>query len=140
MVSSFQFDTTGNRSDLMKKIRSKNTKPELLLRKSISKLDLRYRLNVANLPGKPDLVFRKYKLVIFVDGEFWHGYNWSEKKNRIKSNRDYWIFKIEKNISRDNENNMKLAILGFKVIRFWEHQIKNNIEDCLSIITTHIRG
>ncbi len=122
----------------MSKIRSENTTPELKLRKLLWNLGIRYRLNDQSLPGKPDIVIRKYKLVIFVDGEFWHGYNWDEKRKKIKSNRDYWIPKIEKNMVRDSNNTEKLEYLGFKVFRFWEHEIKKNIGTCLQKIIQYI--
>lgn len=115
----------------MSKIKGKNTKPEIALRKALWKLGLRYRLNVKNLPGKPDIVIRKKKLVIFVDGEFWHGYNWREKRPKIKSNRGYWIKKIEGNISRDKRTNLELKKLGWHVLRFWEKDVKKNLDGCI---------
>lgn len=136
MGKGFEFHTTRVRSDLMKKIRSKNTAPELILRKALYKLGYRYRL-YTKLPGKPDLVFNKYKTVIFIDGEFWHGFQWETKKDRIKSNRDYWIGKIERNISRDKENNKKLNSLGYHVFRFWEQQIRKDLDNCLREVTSH---
>lgn len=138
MGSSFKFDTTRSRSDLMRKIRSINTKPELVLRKELWKLGYRYRLNVPSLKGKPDLVFNKSKLVVFVDGEFWHGYNWEEKKTKIKANREYWIKKIERNMERDKENTHYLLAQGYKVLRFWEQEIKKNLRGCINEITSHI--
>ena len=131
MVVEFQFKTSPERSRLMKKIRLKNTQPEMILRKELTKLGLRYRLHSANLPGKPDLVLNKFKLVIFIDGEFWHGFEWKKKKPRIKSNRDYWIPKIERTIERDKENVKKLNELGFVVFRFWEQQIKKDLDSCV---------
>ena len=122
----------------MSKIKSKNTKPEQKLRKILWALGLRYRLNVKSLPGKPDIVLRKYKLVIFIDGEFWHGYNWKEKKEKIKSNREFWIPKIERNIQRDKEVNEQLWLMGFIVIRFWDHQINQNLNWCLNLIIEKI--
>jgi len=138
MGSSFKFNTTLERSELMKKIRSKNTTPEINLRKEIYKYGFRYRINFAKLPGKPDIVFTRSKVVVFIDGEFWHGYNWENKKNRIKSNREYWVKKIENNINRDKVNEEKLKILGYKVIRFWEQQIKNDLNKCVSIVIKFI--
>jgi DNA mismatch endonuclease, patch repair protein len=132
------FYTTKERSVLMGKIKSKNTKPEQKLRKILWALGLRYRLNVKSLPGKPDIVLRKYKLVIFIDGEFWHGYNWQEKKDKIKSNRAFWIPKIERNIQRDMEVNQQLIQMGFTVIRFWDHQINKDFNWCLQIILDSI--
>ena len=119
----------------MKRIRSTNTTPELLLRKELWRLGYRYRLNVAKLKGKPDLVFNKYKLIIFVDGEFWHGYNWLEKKPKIKANRKYWIKKIERNMERDLENTNHLISKGYVVLRFWEHEIKKDLAGCIKKIT-----
>lgn len=120
----YTFDTTEERSNIMKKIKSKDTDPEIMLAKELWKRGIRYRRNYTSLPGKPDIAITKYKIVIFVDGEFWHGYNWEDKKERIKANRDYWIRKIEKNIERDKQNNIKLERCGWAVLRFWEHTLK----------------
>lgn len=110
------FYTTPQRSKLMAKIKSKNTKPEILFRKELWKAGLRYRKHNKKLPGNPDIVNKKYKLVIFVDGEFWHGHNCSEKKEKIKTNREFWIPKIERNIQRDNENNRKFRLQSFSLL------------------------
>ena len=128
MGSSFQFDTTRSRSELMKKIRSKNTTPEILLRKNLWKLGIRYRLNYPKLPGKPDIFIKKNSLVIFIDGEFWHGFNWENKKERLKSNREYWIKKIEGNIKRDQRINVELTSMGYCVLRFWGNEVKSDIK------------
>jgi len=130
-MANYVFDTTPERSSLMKKIKSNNTKPEIKLRKALWNAGIRYRLNVTKLPGKPDIVIHKYKLIIFIDGEFWHGYKWEEKKTKIKANKDYWIKKIERNIQRDIQNTQILQELGYIVIRFWEHEIKKDINDCV---------
>lgn len=103
------FFTTEERSAIMKKIPSKNTKPELIFRKELWRRGYRYRINDKKLPGSPDIVFKKMKTAIFIDGEFWHGFNWQEKKKKIKANRGYWIPKIERNIERDERNNKELA-------------------------------
>lgn len=110
------------------------TSPEIALRKALWALGFRCRLNVKKLPGKPDIVIGKYKVAIFVDGEFWHGYNWKAKKPKIKSNANYWIKKIEGNIARDKLNNQKLKDQGFTVLRFWEQAIRNDIEKCIKRI------
>ncbi|WP_378173947.1 very short patch repair endonuclease [Aquimarina sp. SS2-1] len=122
----------------MRKIKSKNTKPEILLRKALWKKGIRYRLNVEEVIGKPDIVIRKYKIAIFVDGEFWHGYNWSEKKQKIKSNRDYWIPKIERTIERDRKNNEALRKMGWKVFRFWEKEINKELDKCINKVQSYI--
>ena len=123
----------------MGKIRGVNTKPELALRKALWKLGFRYRLNVSKLKGKPDIVFNKYKVVVFVDGAFWHGYNWSEKKHKINANRKYWIKKIERNIERDLETTNYLFSTGYVVLRFWEHEIKKDLLGCVEKITAELR-
>jgi len=138
MKTKYGFQTSKKRSQLMSKIGSIDTTPEIILRKSLWKHGIRYRLYDKSLPGKPDIVIKKYKLAIFVDGEFWHGYNWEEKKNKIKANREYWIPKIEKNLARDSENNQELEYIGYTVFRFWEKEIKNNLEICIQKIINYI--
>jgi DNA mismatch endonuclease, patch repair protein len=130
MKSKYGFETTDERSKLMAKIRSKDTGPEKALRKLLWNAGLRYRKNVSKLPGTPDLVFRKHRIAIFIDGEFWHGYDWKAIKKAIKKNKEYWIPKIEKNIVRDKETDQKLEYLGFKVIHFWQHEIEQNPAMC----------
>lgn len=137
-MAEYVFDTTPERSNLMRKIKSNNTKPEITLRKALWAKGVRYRLNVSRLPGKPDIVINTKKIVIFIDGEFWHGYNWEDKKSKIKSNTDYWIKKIERNIERDRLNNQKLTSMGYQVFRFWEHEIKKNLSGCISKILIEI--
>lgn len=131
------FYTTKKRSKMMSKIRSKNTKPELLFRKALWHKGIRYRL-YSKLPGKPDLSIKKYKLAIFIDGEFWHGYNWHERMKSIKSNRRFWIPKIERNIQRDQEVNESLSNLGFTVFRFWSKEILNDLDSCINDVLTYI--
>jgi len=128
------FQTTVERSTLMSKIRSVETKPEQSLRKKLWESGVRYWINVKALPGSPDIVIRKSMLVVFVDGEFWHGYNWEVKKTKIKTNRKFWIPKIERNMQRDIENNKALKKLGFKVLRFWEQEIKKDSNKCVNKI------
>lgn len=132
------FYTTKAQSDLMSKIRSQNTECEILLRKTLWNLGYRYRKNVKSLPGKPDIVFRKFKLVIFIDGDFWHGFRWENRKPKLISNLGYWIPKIERNIQRDNEQKILLQKQGFKVLRFWEHEIKKQFDLCLKTIVDKI--
>jgi DNA mismatch endonuclease (patch repair protein) len=124
----------------MSKIRSKETKPEVILRKKLWQIGLRYRKNYKSLKGVPDIVFLKEKVAIFVDGEFWHGYNWVEKKKKINSNRSYWIKKIEGNIERDTEVKKQLASMGWKVLRFWEKEVKSDLEKCVSKIINALKN
>ena len=131
-MGKYQFITTAERSLLMSKIKAKNTKPEILFRKALWAAGVRYRVNVAQLPGKPDIVINKHKIVVFIDGDFWHGYNWEEIKGKIKSNRDYWVNKIERNMQRDAENNTSLQALGFTIIRFWDHEVLKGLGQCVN--------
>ena len=133
------FYTTKGRSELMAKIKGVNTKPELKLRKALWGMGFRYRKNVKKLPGSPDLVFYKFKLAIFVDGEFWHGYNWEEKREKIKSNRDFWIPKIERNMQRDRQNRSKLENEGWVVLRFWEQEIYKDFDNCIIKICSYLQ-
>ncbi len=118
----------------MRKIKSNDTSPEIKLRKALWSQGIRYRIKNKSIIGKPDIAIKKYKLAVFVDGEFWHGYNWSEKKQKIKSNRDYWIKKIEGNIQRDKKVNKELKKDGWTVLRYWQHEIKNDLVSCVSEI------
>ncbi|MBI1225391.1 MAG: DNA mismatch endonuclease Vsr [Bacteroidetes bacterium] len=118
------FHTTPQRSEMMSRIRGVNTKPEVALRKALWHFGYRYRIHDKHLPGKPDLVFAKQKTVVFVDGDFWHGYDWRHKRDKIKSNPAFWIPKIERNMQRDREVNAELEALGWQVVRIWEHELK----------------
>lgn len=122
----------------MSKIRGKNTKPELLFRRALWAKGVRFRVDNKTLPGKPDVSIKKYKLAVFIDGEFWHGYNWSERKQSIKSNRAFWIPKIERNIQRDKEVNQQLADMGYTVFRFWSKEIKQNLNQCINDVMVFI--
>ena len=132
------FYTTKSRSKQMSKIRGKGTKPEIKFRKALWAKGFRYRVNYKNLIGKPDIVFKKYRIVIFIDGEFWHGFNWKEKREKIKTNRDFWIPKIERNIQRDEEVNSTLERMGYKIFRFWEHELKTDFESCFTKVVDYL--
>ena len=118
----------------MQHIRSVDTKQEIRLRKTLWNLGLRYRKNVSKLPGKPDIVFRKYKVVIFVDGDFWHGKDINKIRQQVKTNKDYWIPKIERNIQRDKEVNALLAEEGYEILRFWDSDVKSDLDSCVKKI------
>jgi DNA mismatch endonuclease (patch repair protein) len=132
--------TSAQRSRLMQKIRSDNTGPEKQLRKALWHLGYRYRIHVKSLPGKPDIAIKKYKVAVFVDGEFWHGYNWEEKKQRIQRNRAYWIPKIERNMQRDREHTLQLQEMGYTVLRFWEKRLKKEFNVCLQAVVDAIHS
>jgi DNA mismatch endonuclease (patch repair protein) len=104
------------------------------LRKALWHEGIRYRKNYDKLQGKPDIAITRYKIAVFCDGELWHGKDWGDKKKRIKTNKKYWVKKIECNIARDNKNEKKLENMGWTVIRFWGKEIKNNLVDCVNVI------
>ncbi|QLE01402.1 very short patch repair endonuclease [Galbibacter sp. BG1] len=133
------FYTTKRRSKIMSRIKGKNSKPEMIFRRALWAKGIRYRINNKNLPGKPDISIKKYKLAIFIDGEFWHGYNWDVKKNTIKSNRGFWIPKIERNIQRDKEVNKQLEEMGYTVLRFWEKEVKTNLKKCINDVLVYLQ-
>lgn len=122
------------RSRNMSLIKSTNTKEEIRLAKALWAKGYRYRKNNKKIFGTPDLTFKKQKVAIFVDGEFFHGHNWEEAKFRIKSNTDYWIPKIERNMKRDIEVNEYLESNGWKIIRFWSKYVRASLDNCISVI------
>jgi DNA mismatch endonuclease (patch repair protein) len=131
--------TTPEISKRMACVKLKKGEAETLLAKALWCRGIRYRRNYRNLPGSPDIVITKKKIVIFVDGEFWHGYNWESRKQQLKSNRDFWIEKIEENIIRDKRNDDLLKLDGWTVIHFWEKQIKKDVEKCAIVIDNYTK-
>lgn len=121
--------TPEQRSYNMSRIRSKNTKPEELVRKFLFSQGFRYRKNDARLPGKPDIVLPKYKTVIFVNGCFWHGHEGGRYFVWPKNNAEFWKEKIAGNIQRDKHNHQLLANQGWRVIEIWECQLKRSVVD-----------
>lgn len=113
----------------MSRIRSKNTKPEILVRKFLFAHGFRYRINVKTLPGTPDIVLKKYKTVIFVNGCFWHGHEGCRYAHLPKSNLEYWETKINKNKERDLQERIQLRRMGWHVIQFWECQLKPKVKE-----------
>ena len=109
-------------------IRKSNTYPEVVLVRSLQRLGIRVRPITRKLPGHPDLVFPRKKLIVFCDGDFWHGRNWRERKESLKNgaNADYWISKITYNRRRDRKNNKLLCAMGWRVVRLWESDIRKN--------------
>lgn len=126
--------TPGQISYNMKKVKSKGSEIEILLQKELWRRGLRYRKNVKTIEGKPDIAFIGKKIAVFCDSEFWHGYDWENRKNDIKSNQDFWIPKIERNIQRDVDVTQKLQSDGWVVLRFWGKEIKKNLEGCADIV------
>ena len=118
----------------MQQVKNRDSKIEVLLRKELWARGLRYRKNVNRIYGKPDIVFIGKKVAVFCDSEFWHGYNWEERKKDFKSHQEFWIPKIERNMERDAEVTTKLESEGWTVIRFWGNEIKKNTAQCADII------
>ena len=118
----------------MQQVKNKDSKIEVLLRKELWSRGIRYRKNVSRIYGKPDIVFIGKKIAVFCDSEFWHGYNWEERKKDFKSHQEFWIPKIERNIARDIEVTEKLESEGWIVLRFWGNEIKKNTVGCADLI------
>jgi DNA mismatch endonuclease (patch repair protein) len=129
------------RSYNMSKIKSKDTKPELLVRLFLFKNGLRYRLHVKNLPGNPDIVLSKYKTVIFVNGCFWHGHSECRYYVVPKTRTEWWLSKINKNIENDRQAVQKLEEIGWKVLQVWECELKKTVvEKTLFDLLRNIRS
>lgn len=118
----------------MKQVKDRDSEIELLLRHELRSRNMRYRKNVKTVFGKPDVAFIGLKIAVFVDSEFWHGYDWETKQNEITSNRDFWVRKIERNMERDKEVNKYLTEQGWIVLRFWGNDIKKAVANCADII------
>lgn len=133
--------TKEQRHDNMKRIRAKDTKIEVILRRALWVKGHRYRKNYRKLPGSPDIVFTKYKIAIFCDGEFFHGKDWEVLKPRLEKsdNSEFWINKISRNRERDDEINKRLLFEGWTVIRFWGNDIKKKTEECVRVIEEAIQ-
>lgn len=121
--------TPVQRSRCMSRIRGKNTQPELMLRKELWALGLRYRLH-APLPGRPDIVFARQRLAVFVDGCFWHGC--PEHGAKPKSNGGFWRAKLAMNVARDRKQSALLRRAGWTVLRFWEHEIRREMQSVIA--------
>jgi DNA mismatch endonuclease Vsr len=130
--------TKEQRRKNMQAVKSKGSKIEIMLAKEMWKKGLRYRKNDKSVFGKPDFTFKKYKIAVFCDSEFWHGKDWDKKKLEHKSNIKFWHQKIERNIQRDREVNVELLKNGWQVIRFWGKDIEKELLNCVIKIETEI--
>lgn len=120
----------------MSRIKGKDTGIERLVRSGLYKKGLRFRKHVKELPGKPDIVFAKAKLVVFIDGDFWHGYRFPSWEHKVS---DFWKKKISKNRERDQRNFRKLRAKGWQVIRLWQHELESNPDACIAKITVAVQ-
>lgn len=132
------YDSTPETRKRMSRVHLKKGKAETMLAKALWHRGVRYRLNYKALPGSPDIAITKFRIAVFVDGEFWHGFDWDNRKVKLKSNRDYWIAKIEENIDRDYRNNALLEDMGWIVLHFWEKDVLKNLENCIEKILVEI--
>ena len=119
----------------MSRIKAKDTRPEVLVRSALHKQGFRFRKHLSNLPGKPDVVFTKCKVAVFVDGDFWHGYQFQAWEHKVS---DFWKTKITKTRKRDADNDQQLSEMGWKVVRLWEHDLEQDfqgkIEELVSVL------
>ena len=134
-----KLETTPDVSKRMSNVSLKGGKAETALSKALWRRGIRYRKNYRELPGSPDIAITKYKIAVFVDGEFWHGENWEERKKHLKRNRDYWIEKIEENIARDRRADEELIKAGWLPIHFWEKDVKADTEHCVNLLIDTIQ-
>lgn len=132
--------TTPEISKRMANVHLKAGKAEIALAKALWKRGFRYRKNYKKLPGSPDIAVLRSHIAIFVDGEFWRGKDWEEKKNRLRSNKEYWIEKIEENMDRDRRNDLLLSEMGWKPIHFWEKEVNKSLSACVDCIMSAIRN
>ena len=133
-----KFNTTPDVSKRRGQVHLKGGKAETTLAKALWHEGYRYRRNYKKLPGSPDIAITKYKVAIFVDGEFWHGQDWENRKAKLKSNREYWIEKIEENIARDERNDSLLSEAGWTVYHFWEKDVLKNPDYCVETVLAAI--
>ena len=131
--------TKEKRSDVMSKIRSKNTKPEIIVRKMLFAQGYRYRLHVKNLSGKPDIVMPKYNAVIFVHGCFWHLHQGCRDGTFPKTRTEYWKDKLLGNRERDKRHRRELRKLGWRILRLWECEIDKNPDKVIKMLNSFLR-
>jgi DNA mismatch endonuclease (patch repair protein) len=113
------------RSAVMRRVKGRDTTPELVVRKALTRLGARYRLHRADLPGKPDIVLPGRRLALFVHGCFWHGHDCARGARTPKQNRDYWVAKVARNRARDARTREALAAAGWRVETLWECELKD---------------
>ena len=128
MSSEVKHEVSEQRSRNMSAIKSKNTKPEIAVRKLLHSMGYRFRLHRKDLPGSPDIVLPKYKTVIFVHGCFWHRHNNCKYATTPKTRKEFWENKFEENVKRDNLNQANLTLKGWKIIILWECQLKEDMK------------
>lgn len=128
------YDTDAATRERMSKVKLKGGDAEKQLAKRLCRLGCRYRKNYRRLPGSPDIAIFRYQIAVFIDGEFWHGKDWSIRREKLKRNRDYWIEKIEENIARDARVDEELRRSGWTPIHFWSKDVMKDTDACVSSI------
>jgi len=118
----------------MQAVKSRDSEIEVMLRLALYHKGYRYRKNYSKIFGHPDILFPKEKIAVFCDSEFWHGYNWEQRKKDFKSHQDFWIPKIERNIERDKDVTEYLENNGYLVLRFWGNRIKKDLDSVVNEI------
>ena len=132
--------TRNQRHKAMASNRGKDTRPEVRFRKALYHAGLRYRKNYSKLPGKPDIALTRQRIAIFVDGDFWHARGHQEHPGeQVASNKEYWRHKLSRNVERDCEVNDALTELGWVVLRFWESDIKHDLDACVEAVLKYAR-
>ncbi|MHB9150707.1 MAG: very short patch repair endonuclease [Thermoleophilia bacterium] len=129
--------TPSQRSFCMSRVKGKDTGIEKAVRSELHRRGLRFRKHVSSLPGKPDVVFSRARVIVFIDGDFWHGYRlpaWEEKVS------DFWKAKIGRTRERDAKNHRKLRREGWTVIRIWQHELERDFEGCIRRVVSAVRG
>jgi DNA mismatch endonuclease, patch repair protein len=124
----------------MASIRSRNTKPEIILRKALFKRGYRYRIHVKNLPGRPDIVLPRYGTVVFVNGCFWHMHDACRTNMIPKANVEYWIPKLKRNVERDALNQKELKKAGWKIVVIWECEIRNHFQKVVDDLISQLNS
>jgi DNA mismatch endonuclease (patch repair protein) len=123
----------------MQSVHSTDTRPEVLLRKALWKRGIRYRKNYADLPGKPDIALTRYRIAVFVDGDFWHARGHQDcPGEQVASNKEYWRKKLKNNVERDKAVNDTLTEAGWLVLRFWSSDVMKHLDDCINQILQYI--
>ena len=129
-----QLKTSPEISKRMSHVKTKRNYAEVMIAKSLWHRGYRYRLNYKALPGSPDIALTKYRIAIFIDGEFWHGKDFEQRKNKLKNNKDYWIEKIQENIDRDLRNDKLLRQMDWYPIHFWSNDVIKYCNQCIDEI------
>lgn len=126
------------RSEVMSKIRSKNTKIERLVFRELRRRKIYFQKHYKKVSGNPDIALPIKKKAVFIDGDFWHGYQFSKLKKRLP--KKYWVAKISRNIERDKKNRAKLKQMGWRVLRIWEHELRQDLEEAIGKIANFVGG